>query len=274
MIFVAVPLARITVQGHWLAQRAHNCAGPLARPNMASGAVMEMRPVITNVHIKNWVPECVMVDDKTFVCLNKWDRLFARFCTGQGLDLRKGARKNINVKFIEVLQRKRTEACDLAVHNAIAVDQDGHRRKRARKARMSDRDIVDAYMEVNMPCFNRGELVVHAVAMKMLFGIKNSAVWVELLPEHLEYIRHGVLHSIEQQELGTRRWKKRIPQSETVDDDPEETLAVDNNPEEDAHGEPAQDEGTDDQDDDDADCRAEDSEQGDDEGNMQNSNDS
>ncbi|CAE8618412.1 unnamed protein product [Polarella glacialis] len=177
--------------------------------------------MFSNVHIYNvvaikndvlkqpWLPETKIEGDVTFIRLDKWDRMLAKFCTGSSLDLRKGKIKNANYLYFDQLQTARTAACDAAVVAAYAVDDAVAERpnKRQRKARLSDREIAPSVVEVLAPEVNRGGIHLPAVAMKMLFGIKNSVMWVELSPENLEHIRQGILAS-QDDEVPGRHWQK------------------------------------------------------------------
>ena len=174
---------------------------------MNSDAVVEMRPAVTNSHLKHpWCPDTILVDGLHFLRIDKWDRKLNVFCTGKGLNLNPGRKSNINYKFLEDMQRLRTQACDNALVHAYHSGDDERPLKKMRKARMSDRDVAGHVVEIVCPDLHRAGHVISGLTMKALFGVKNNPLWIELSAQNLEYIRNGVLMSIEQHELG-RRWR-------------------------------------------------------------------
>ena len=176
-----------------------------------SNAKIETRIVVTNAFLKRpWVPETSERQGLSFIKIDKWDRELNMFITGQGLDLSKSGRRDINTKFIEELQRLRTQACDAAVAAAHAVDDamGEQARKKPRKARPVDQDIVAPYLCITCPAIRRGEVNIEGLEMNVLYGVKNHPLWVECTTANLEYIRHGVLASKESGEVG-RTWKPK-----------------------------------------------------------------
>ena len=64
-------------------------------------------------------------------------------------------------------------------------------------------------INVTGPAIHDDAGMVHdALAMRILFGIKNHDLWVEATPQNLEYIRHGVLSSINAAQAG-RKWRSK-----------------------------------------------------------------
>jgi hypothetical protein len=179
---------------------------------MASNAAVNFRPVITNDHLKTpWAPDVKNINGQTFLQIDKWSRQLCMFVCGAGLNLSKAKKStSINCLFLEDLQRRRTAACDEAVADAYGVDdafQEGPpKKKRARKAKEADRDIAPSVVAVRCPEVKRLDLVLPATTIHMLFGVKNNNLWVELSAENLEYLRHGILASVEAREFG-RHWK-------------------------------------------------------------------
>ena len=82
---------------------------------MASNCVVEKKVVVSNDFKSNWVPETQEVEGVFFMKASKWDRSFVRFCAGQALQFSGGPRQDVNVSFLEVIQRLRTSAVDAAV---------------------------------------------------------------------------------------------------------------------------------------------------------------
>jgi hypothetical protein len=193
---------------------------------MASSARVSTRLIIENDMLKTpWMPETQDVEGMTFMKVCKWDPHLCRFCTGHGIDLRKASNKrNINVAFLEEMQRLRTSCADLAVRGAYSTDGEDvvlDKKKRPRKAKISDKDIAPAVLNVTCPAFGRGDLVIEAMDIQMLFGVKNSDIWMQVLPKNLEYIRHGVLASLEDEKFG-RRLQRQANGEELEEGEPQE----------------------------------------------------
>jgi hypothetical protein len=196
---------------------------------MGSEAQVQMRPVVTNMHLKQpWCPNTTVVDGVHYVELDKWDRKFILFCTGRGLNLNPGKRHDINYSFLEDLQKLRTKACDKALADAYADETNERPAKRVRKARLSDRDVAGHVVQIKGPDLQRGGVHIQGVTLQVLFGVKHSSVWMELTAANLEYIRNGVLMSMEQNEVG-RKWSAKMTSqvdSEREDDDDAEGSSV------------------------------------------------
>lgn len=185
-----------------------------------SGCRVETKTVVVNNFLKRpWVPDTKERGGLTFLKVDKWDRELNMFITGQGLDLSKCGRSNINYRFIEQLQRLRTQACDEAVSEAYAFDdamaEQG--RKRSRKARLVDEDLVAPYLQIEGPTVVRADgQTVDAMPLNVLFGIKNNPLWLHCTAENLEYLRQGVLASRDAGEQG-RCWRRETKDVETDD---------------------------------------------------------
>ena len=169
-----------------------------------------MRPVVAHPQMKgSWCPTTRVVMDTHFFCVDKWDRKLNMFCIGRGLNLKRGRTTNINCKFIDSLAKLRSEASDIAVAKAYEDDADegaqDKKRKKARKARASDSDIASPIVDIEVPDVHRANVMVAGRRMRVLFGVKNHPVWLELTAENLDYVRHAVLVDIENNERG-RRW--------------------------------------------------------------------
>ena len=188
---------------------------------MSSNAVVLERLVITNDFLKHpWVPETKSSGGLTFIKLDKWCRQLCLFVTGKGLDLRQGKRQDINCKFLEELQRLRTVASDKAIAELLqpASEEEGRKNKRARKARSSDTDIAPSHVVVRLPNVFRGDQLHPGRNVKVMFGVKNSPIWIEATAPNLEHIRAGILESLESVERG-RHWKdSNQEESQEVDE--------------------------------------------------------
>ena len=189
--------------------------------DMASHCVIETKIVVSNAFKSNCVPETQEVENATFMRISKWDRGLVTFCTGKALQFSGGPRQDVNVGFLEKLQRLRTAAVNAAVAAVLEIDaEDGSKkRKRTRRTRLSDKDLVSPIINVTGPATHDDAGVVHdALAMRILFGIKNHDLWVEATPQNLEYIRHGVLSAMNAAQTG-RKWRPKEGDKDDGDGD-------------------------------------------------------
>lgn len=177
---------------------------------MASHCVVETKIVVSNDFKSNWVPDTKEVDNMVFMRISKWDRCFVRFCTNKALQFTGGPRQDVNVGFVEQLQRLRTAAADAALAAAFRTSADGSQKtKRIRKARRDDAHIVQPVLVMTCPPLLDEDEQMHGThVMNVLFGIKNSDIWVEAVPSNLEYIRLGVVMSLRASQTG-RRWRSK-----------------------------------------------------------------
>jgi hypothetical protein len=74
--------------------------------------------VLSNQHVKGWLPTSKVVDGIEFVELNQWDRKFFRFCTGKFLTFRKGEGHMAHTKFYDYLLEQRTASSRAAFEAA------------------------------------------------------------------------------------------------------------------------------------------------------------
>ena len=150
--------------------------------------------VLSNQHVKGWIPNSKVVDGIEFVELNQWGRKFFRLCTGKFLTFPKGQSHKAHTKFYDYLVEQRTtssrEVFEAARRRLQEAAEDGAppSRKRVRACRMSDAamsgDIVGCDLEYLGVRINR----------KMLFGIKNQRPWVEASAANLQYVANGINH--------------------------------------------------------------------------------
>ena len=162
--------------------------------------------VIANQNVKAWVPETTCVDGKHFVRINKWDRPFVKYCLGAGLVFG-SSKQSVNVAFMEQLQRLRTKAADAAVkeaYSATAQDDNSNSSKKLqkRKAKACDAEVAPKVLHITAPEFRRAEDVIASRPLAVLYGVKTHDLWVELTVENLEFLRLGVLASLESEQFG------------------------------------------------------------------------
>jgi hypothetical protein len=200
-----------SMQGHWLA--ACLTSQPIA---MTSNVQISRRLVIMNDNLKQpWMPESKSVDGMDFICCHKWDRTLSRFATGVAIDLRKFKRNDVlNQSFMEELANRRTLAADEAIRLAFSTADSPAKPKhgRPRKAKSKDQHMVPPILSLDLPAIDGAESLV----MRVLFGVKNEAVWVEASDVNLEYIKVGICSTFDKEGLG-RRWKKAKPAKDEVD---------------------------------------------------------
>ena len=150
--------------------------------------VIERRITISNDNITSWNPEIDVVEGITFIKLDIKDRRFFRFCTGRPIKLgRQFENSKYKLKFWEDMVKARSDACQEAFDKMQAElqdEDDGARRrhKRPRIARMDDAETVG---RINTATISHGEVNKH---IKVLFGIKKSALWIEAAVDNLDFI--------------------------------------------------------------------------------------
>ena len=189
---------------------------------MVSNCVVANKLVVSNDFKTNWVPESVEVDGSVYMRICKWDRCFVKFCTGRALKLGNGGRQDVNVDFVDKLQRLRTAAVDAHLAGLMEQEPDGSKKKkRLRKARLDDRDILPQVFTIICPALDQdGEIIHDELSMKVLFGVKNHDLWMEAKEANLEYVRLGILSALQASQHGRRTRHK----AKTDDDDVEEDL--------------------------------------------------
>ena len=151
--------------------------------------------VLSNQHVKGWIPNSKVVDGIEFVELNQWDRKFHLFCTGKFLTFPKGQSHKAHTRFMDYLVQQRTtssrevfEASRRMLQGAAEDKAPPNSKKRVRACRMSDAamsgDIVSCDLEYRGARAN----------IKMLFGIQNQKLWVEASPANLQFVADGINH--------------------------------------------------------------------------------
>ncbi|CAE8589899.1 unnamed protein product [Polarella glacialis] len=174
--------------------------------------IVSKRFVIEAPHMNQpWVPEVKEIEDMVFVKVHKWDRHFIKFVSSKVLNV---ARQNpANVAFVDELMKLRNCACDVALIAAMGSPEDEEapkKKQRIRKANEGDGIPLPAW--VTIECSDLIGTSEGNRSMKVLVeGIRTSAIWVELLPMNLDYIRRAILTS----EARGRHWK---PKGQAADD--------------------------------------------------------
>jgi hypothetical protein len=178
---------------------------------MVSHCVVANKLVVSNDYKQNWVPESEEVDGSMYMRVCKWDRCFVKFCTGKALKFSGIKRQDVNVDFVDKLQRLRTAAVDAALAGLVDAEPDAiKKRRRMRKARLDDRDVLPPVVTMICPALYEDDRMIHdELSMRVRFGIKNHDLWMEATPENLEYVRLGVLSALQASQLGRKRHKRR-----------------------------------------------------------------
>ena len=178
---------------------------------MVSHCVVANKLVVSNDFKTNWVPESEEVDGSMFMRLSKWDRNFVKFCTGKALVFSGGNRQTVNVDFVDKLQRLRTDAVDAALAAVMEQEPDGSKkRKRIRKARIDDRDILPQVFTIICPALDQDEQRIHEeLPMRVLFGVKNHDLWMEAKEVNLEYVRLGIMSALHASQHGRQHGRPR-----------------------------------------------------------------
>jgi hypothetical protein len=154
--------------------------------------------VLSNSHVKDWVPNSKIVGGLEFVELNQWDRRFHRFCTGKYLTFPKGQSHKAHTQFMDYLVDQRTacsrqvfEAARQALQEAAIVGGAPNVKKRVRACRMADSTMAGDIVDCNL------EYLGVRILMKVLFGIKNQKLWIEATSENLQWVAAGIKHDYE-----------------------------------------------------------------------------
>lgn len=171
---------------------------------------------------KGWVPDQVCVDDKHYMKISKRDRGLGR-CAGHGRGLvtTKKGRHDMNVAFIDMMEKMRTDACDAVVRDALKPDDDREKqsfKEKRRKAKHGDVQIAPSSVNIMLPAFRiSDDELLSAVTMEVLFGVKNNPVYVEMTAENIKYItariHYDMMHGIR------GRHAKTSNESDADDDD-------------------------------------------------------
>ena len=156
---------------------------------------------------KQWHCETVDKCGLTFVRLQKFDAGFVGFAlrrrrsttrrSGQG-------QAHGGVPMWEKLLELRRVASEEAACNALEMPSDGGQggKRKKRKVREEDQQLVDPYITIDLPSFEHGGLTHGARPMEMLWGLSSRDIWCPLNEANLCYMKALVQHG--QAELTTR----------------------------------------------------------------------
>ena len=187
---------------------------------MLSNCKIQRIAVISNDHVKEWVPKIEVVEhdgaEMEFFKVGKWDRQFVRFCTGKALDLRGATKHNINSGFMDQLSLDFVKACNDAVQAALivsAVVDEPSKKKPKTVAKPTDYMLTTPYVDVEVPPQKSGDITIDPKVLKMKFDPPKAGkgrrqnLWIELTVQNLEYLRAAILSCGESDSSVTpRKW--------------------------------------------------------------------
>ena len=155
-----------------------------------------MKLVINSQHVTDWVPEQQKIEghDAPFIRIDKVDREFYRFCTGESLKWgkrdSKGGWEFKHFPFWDALKRSRNAASQKSFEETRADDDEpaGKKPKKPKIAKQEDAALVPV---VTVELQNHDEETVVAT---MLFGVRGSPLWVKAEQRVIEFIKDAMNH--------------------------------------------------------------------------------
>ena len=137
---------------------------------------------ITNIVIENdqgvWRPKCTEIDGTTFIKLHIWEYGFYKLCYGESFQ--KGSNKK-TMSFLKKLIAIRRSTINGMLARLLSGQngQNGKPKKvtRVRKARKSDEPLIGKVIQMAVPDVNVQSRSAHPTHMRILFGVRNEALW-------------------------------------------------------------------------------------------------
>ncbi|CAE7678449.1 unnamed protein product [Symbiodinium sp. KB8] len=163
-----------------------------------------------------WLAKTKEVEDRLFVRIDKWDRHFIQFVTGQPLELRKEKDPHhLSIPAFQNLLDLRKSACDKLynkhLRDAAAVAGDAEPPHRS--AREEDLYLAGRVVDMACPDVQLEEEFMPGQIVSALWSVRDPVLWVELLPENLDYIalymKKGLADHVETNQQPRRRKKLR-----------------------------------------------------------------
>lgn len=175
--------------------------------------------VLSNEHVKCWVPETKFVAGIKWVKIDKWCRGFVKFITGRSLDLRKKKKFNINISFMDALFDTHAAACADAVKKAFEVDDEdgdiGTPRKYRKRMKPvgSHKELVGDYIEFTMGNVTHEGISKGPLTMKALFEgnpktNSRQMLWIEAVEANFDYLEHAINAGLKEGESKGRGWQR------------------------------------------------------------------
>ena len=138
------------------------------------------------------VPEQKTVDNRCFMCLQKWNRSLVKMLTGQALDLRAGQHEkgslnsNLWNEIVEARQNKANELLQDAIANeAEDGKEEVKKRKKSQPLRASSKHSV--LLPVSM------EVEVQGHKLRLLLeGVGKQTIWIEFTEDNIRWLQAQV----------------------------------------------------------------------------------
>ena len=145
-----------------------------------------------------WYPEIDTQGGVDFVRLSKFDRHFVKFCLQRPMDLSRGVGRSANSTLFEDLLSLRKTASVASVSAQMEMPEtevdDAAAMTKRRKKRVRDEDVclVDPVATIWLPELEFKGETFPSREVKVLFGVKSKALWMELSHDNLTYTRAWV----------------------------------------------------------------------------------
>lgn len=158
-----------------------------------------------------WLPDVQTVEGVEYIRLTKWSPQLTKLCTGRTKQLHnKKEQHTMNVQWFQDTTQLRREACDAAVKRLILENVPANTEPPAkiRRAIQQDEYMVGRSILVNMPAISDGW---PERAIRFLWGVKGSDLFMELTAENFSYIRQAIMASpkVEPKEIPAGKSPKR-----------------------------------------------------------------
>ena len=164
--------------------------------NPLDPAFFVMKPTwcLTSGTVK-WYPEIDTQGGVDFVRLSKFDRHFVKFCLQRPMDLSRGVGRSANSTLFEDLLSLRKTASVASVSAQMEMPEtevdDAAAMTKRRKKRVRDEDVclVDPVVTIWLTELEFKGETFPSREVKVLFGVKSKALWMELSHDNLTYMR-------------------------------------------------------------------------------------
>lgn len=150
---------------------------------------------------------------RAYIKLTKFDRSFVFFCLGKGMKLGEEKPCSANVAKFDDLITKRKAASIAAVHSALENAGENPpnpppAKGKKRKIREEDRHLVGDHVVIELDELHVGSQIIGGFGARVLWGLDNSALWIELTATNLGYMKELVKGGQEQK--GKSRQLRRL----------------------------------------------------------------
>lgn len=178
------------------------------------GSKIEMKLVISNDNMQDYLPQVKDVNGKSFMKVYAWDRAFYRFCTGQTLQIGKG-QPCPKAKFISNLAEARNQASlqQWQAFNNANNEGEGRKKRKLRMPKDSDGLTCGETVQVH---------AVHGLASMMLeclFGTKKAEVWIHASEANIDFVQMAIAADIRNGNLDQSAGWKKIQAGAAENDD-------------------------------------------------------